>query len=192
MRTAGASSCKVGGGGETTSSKVNSGLSPTEFPAILDRFREPLWRLTAGYARQRSDREDLYQDILLAVWRALPTFRGACSQRTFVYRVAHNRGISYRARASRARGPSLDEVAEPEDRRRGPETEAIERDRLAVLRQAVRQLPLGYREPVLLRLEGLPARDIADIMGITTNNVDVRLARARHKLRDAIDAGERR
>jgi RNA polymerase sigma factor (sigma-70 family) len=164
--------------------------SADEYRPLLERHRDALWRLTAGYARQQADREDLYQDILLAVWSALPRFRGDCSERTFVYRIAHNRGITHRTRAQRAWGPSLDDLPPPADRRNSPELEIIERDRAGALREAVRQLPLAYREIVMLRLEGLSSRDIAEVAGITENNVDVRLTRARQRLRDLFREGD--
>jgi RNA polymerase sigma-70 factor (ECF subfamily) len=154
---------------------------------VVERYRDALWRLTAGYARQQADREDLYQEILLAVWQALPRFRGNCSERTFVYRVAHNRGITYRARAHRARSESLDDAPTQVDPREGPESRHIARDQAATLHAAVRELPLAYRETVLLRLEGLGTREIAEVMGISANNVDVRLSRARQKLRETFE-----
>lgn len=166
--------------------------SADEYQPVLERHRDALWRLTAGYARQQADREDLYQDIILAIWTALPRFRGDCSERTFVYRIAHNRAITYRGRALRAWGPSLDDVPAPIEQRDSPELETIERDRAAALREAVRRLPLAYREVVMLRLEGLPSRDIAEVTGISENNVDVRLTRARQRLRDMLREEEAR
>lgn len=157
---------------------------------VLNRYREALWRLTAGYARQPADREDLFQEILLALWQALPSFRGECSERTFVYRVAHNRGISYRSRARRQGGPSIDEIAAPTATTASPEGVSIAQAEQEALRRAVLELPLSYREVVLLRLEGLSSRQIADVVGITTNNVDVRLSRARDRLRETmLEAG---
>lgn len=153
---------------------------------VLEEYRDALWRLTAGYARQRSDREDLFQEILLALWQALPGFRGDCSERTFVYRVAHNRGITYRARAARSATRPIEDVKPPRADEPSPEDRQIRRDSHRALRQAVRELPLAYREVVLLRLEGLSSRTIGEIVGITPNNVDVRLSRARDRLRDSL------
>ena len=52
--------------------------------------RRSIRRLCAAYAFSAADREDLFQDIFLAVWRALPGFRGDSSVRTWLYRIAHN------------------------------------------------------------------------------------------------------
>ena len=152
------------------------------FERIVAQFGNPIWRLTAGYQAQRADREDLYQEILVALWRALPRFRGDCSERTFVYRVAHNRGITHRARARRRAGRSLGEIGHRPDPRPGPEAAAMAADRRELLMEAIRQLPLSRRQVVMLSLEGLRQREIADTLGITENNVAVRLARARSDL----------
>jgi len=54
----------------------------TRFGELIERYRPSIARLAATYEGNRTDREDLVQDIWLAVWRALPGFRGDCSERT--------------------------------------------------------------------------------------------------------------
>ena len=61
---------------------------------LVDHAR-PLSRLVASDARSSADRADLLQDIALAIWLSLPGFRGACSERTFVLRAAHNRALTF-------------------------------------------------------------------------------------------------
>src|SRR5205807_3693512 len=77
-----------------------------------------LARVAAAYSPERADRDDLSQEILLAIWRALPRFRGESSERTFVFRVARNRGITYRSRR-RLHSP-LPEAVEVPDAGPGP------------------------------------------------------------------------
>jgi RNA polymerase sigma-70 factor (ECF subfamily) len=60
---------------------------------LLSVHAAPLSRLFASYARNAADRHDLAQEVALALFTALPRFRGECSERTFVFRVAHNREI---------------------------------------------------------------------------------------------------
>ena len=140
-----------------------------------------LWRLTAGYASRREDREDLYQDILVAVLTALATFRGDSSLRTYVYRIGHNRGISHRRRRTRrpVKVPPDDLVS----RAPSPEEEAVAGDRRSQLLEAIRALPHGQRQTMMLHLEGLDPSEIAEVLGITANNVGVRLHRARTEIR---------
>jgi len=154
----------------------------TRFGELIEHYRPSIARLAATYESNRADREDLVQDIWLAVWRALPGFRGDCSERTFVFRIAHNRAITH---AGRRRQPAatLDEALDVSDPRASTEQSVhllSERDRLLA---AVRRLSLNWREVVLLTLEGLPQREIAQVLGITEANVAVRLNRARTELR---------
>jgi RNA polymerase sigma-70 factor (ECF subfamily) len=136
-------------------------------------------RLATSYEREPGRREDLVQDIWLALWQALPRFRGDCSERTFVFRIAHNRGVSHIQRWRRRRTETLDAGAPIVDGHVDPERAATERQRQERLQAAVRRLPLGLRQVVALTLEGLSYREIADVVGITDNNVAVRLTRAR-------------
>lgn len=148
-----------------------------------------LERVASGYASTRADREDLVQEIVIALWRALPSFRGESSERTFVLRVAHNRGVSYSMR--RPRYEPLPKSDALPDSRPGPDTALVaeqEKERLAA---AIRRLPESQRQAVMLHLEGLTRHEIATIQGITDNNVGVRLNRAHHALRALLDGDER-
>jgi RNA polymerase sigma-70 factor (ECF subfamily) len=160
----------------------------TRFHELLGRYQAPVTRLASAYEPNRADREDLVQDIWLGIWRALPGFRAECSERTFVYRVAHNRAITH---VSRRRPVTTDledalDVPHPAPAADQEMTAAQERDRLLA---AVQRLPLVQREVVTLSLEGLPHREIAQVLGITENNVAVRLNRARAQL--ACELGDR-
>jgi RNA polymerase sigma factor (sigma-70 family) len=159
----------------------------TCFERLLREHGASLARLSAVYERDPTEREDLLQEIGLALWRALPAFRGDCSERTFVFRVAHNRGISHRARRRpEAAAPEVvDAVVDPGP---GPEhsaERAIERERLVA---AVRRLPEALRDTVVLSLEGLTSREIGSVLGITEGNAAVRLTRARERLRALLAA----
>jgi RNA polymerase sigma factor (sigma-70 family) len=155
------------------------------YERILQTFGPALSRVAAGYEADPALREDLFQDICLALWRALPQFRGESSERTFVFRIAHNRGLRHSCErlTLRCEQPSdiLDQLpAEPES---DPESQALAGDRHNLLLQAVRSLPALLREVVILNLEGLGQREIAEVLGIEENNVGVRLHRARAALR---------
>ncbi len=155
------------------------------FARLMGEYGTALARLAAGYEADPHEREDLVQDIALAVWMALPRFRGDCSERTFVYRIAHNRGLTHRARRRSAPEPLAPDgrLADP-----GPDPEAevaarLRHERLAL---AVRGLPGIHRAVVMLTLEGLSNREVAEVLGTTENNVAVRLTRARKLLRAAM------
>jgi RNA polymerase sigma-70 factor (ECF subfamily) len=142
-----------------------------------------LARIAAAHEADRGVREDLVQDMFCALWRALPGFRGDCSVRTFVARIATNRAATHVQRALR-RPPSLELPENLPEPGAGPEQSAIAADRAQRLRTAVRALPLSLRETALLALEGLSQPEIAEVLGVTTNAVAVRLSRARTELRN--------
>ncbi len=151
------------------------------FEALLSEHGGALRRVAASYEADPGLREDLYQDICLAVWRALPSFRGDASARTFVFRIAHNRGLTHGWREGRAPG-RLDEPENLPDDRRSPEDEVDQTRRRERLLNAVRQLPVAARQVLTLRLEGLTYKEIAEVTGLTENNAMVRASRARKAL----------
>ena len=140
-------------------------------------------RIAASYEADPRLAEDLVQEIHFALWRALPGFRGQSSLRTFVARIATNRAISHVVRALKS-PPSL-ELSEampaPID---DPEGQAIAISRQNRLMTAVRSLPLAYRQTVILTLEGLTPKEIAEFLGLTPNAVAIRLSRAKDLLRE--------
>jgi len=151
---------------------------------VLTEFRAVLGRTAAMYAPPGSDRDDLLQEIYLALLSALPRYRGESSRRTDGLRVAHNCGIRRVARRRSAATP-LDEGdhASPAP---GPDREAQARQEVEQLSTAVRELPLGARQVLVLTLEGLSQREIGQVLGIEENVVSVRLHRARSVLRERL------
>jgi len=140
-----------------------------------------LLRLAASYADTVSDRDDLFQEISLAIWKALPQFRGDSSERTFIFRIAHNRAMSHLAKRRPPASP-VDDVEVP-DLRPDPESDLLLKQKHEQLAAAIRRLPVEYRQVVTLALEGLTYAEIADVVGIHENNVGVRLNRSRQMLR---------
>ena len=142
-------------------------------------------RIASSYEAQTHLVEELVQEIYFAIWRALPSFREESSFRTFVARIATNRGATHVARALRS-PPYLglnEDIPAPHD---NPESQAIALDCGARLTSAVRSLPLAYRQTASLTLEGLTPTEIADVLGITTNAVAIRMSRARALLQEMI------
>jgi RNA polymerase sigma-70 factor (ECF subfamily) len=146
-------------------------------------------RIASSYEAKTHLFEELVQEIYLAIWKALPSFRGDSSLRTFVARIATNRAATHVARALKL-PPSLElseRIPSPAD---NPESQAIALDRGARLTSAVRSLPLAYRQAASLTLEGLTPKEIADVLGITTNAVAIRMSRARELLRGIIGVNQ--
>jgi RNA polymerase sigma-70 factor (ECF subfamily) len=161
-------------------------LIERRFDQLLARDGPALMRLAAAYTRTVSDRDDLFQEIVLAIWQALPGFRGESSERTFLFRIAHNRSVAYLARRNSV-GIFSDEEEHVSDPRPDPEQEFAQEQERQHLFRAVRRLPILYRQVILLALEGLNYTEIADILALSESNVGARLNRARQMLRSFME-----
>ncbi|MEO0423880.1 MAG: RNA polymerase sigma factor [Pseudomonadota bacterium] len=170
---------------------TDEGRAPLALDDVLREHGPMLARIAATYEADPMRREELVQEIVLAIWRSLQRFEGRSSVRTFIARIAHNRGVSHVGREVRrpqtfdhdegvahaVAGPSLD----PAQQVHAEQTY----DRLVA---AVARLPLGPRQVISLALEGFDNGEIADALGISVNNVGVRLNRARRVLREELGA----
>lgn len=160
------------------------------FDRIIAEHGPAISRLASSYEPVASRREELVQDIALAIWQALPHFRGECTERTFIFRIAHNRALSHTWKRKPVH-QSIEELPEqqhPVDPRPQPEELAVQKHRRMALMIAIRTLILTHRQMILLSLEGLSHAEIAEILGITESNVAVRLNRARKALKEALEA----
>ena len=156
-------------------------MTASAFERIVRAHGASLARVAWGYVDNTADHDDLMQDIVIAIWRALPRFRADASERTFVFRIAHNRGCTFLARR-RPHQPIAAEAAIA-DPRPGPDVDLDDRRRRERLVTAVRTLPETQRQAVLLRLEGFSLAEIAAAQATSEANVSVRLTRASDRLR---------
>jgi RNA polymerase sigma factor (sigma-70 family) len=161
-----------------------TGAAVAGFDRIIREHGDAIARAASGYARTPSDRDDLIQEILFALWRALPGFRGDSSERTFVLRIAHNRGITFSL--SRRSSTTLPDPEELADDAPAIDDRMIQSERRERLFEAIRSLPELQRQAVMLYLDGLPQREIAQLQGTTETNIGVRLTRARQTLRSLL------
>jgi RNA polymerase sigma-70 factor (ECF subfamily) len=155
-----------------------------QYAILWDEYGAGLMRLASSYEGRPQAREDLLQDIRLAIWMALPKFRSESSLRTFVFRIAHNRALAH-AWKRKDFHTNLDDLDIPDQRANPEQTvmEAVETDRLQT---AIRSLPVPMMQVITLALEEISHREIAEILGTTENNVAVRLNRARGLLRQKL------
>jgi RNA polymerase sigma factor (sigma-70 family) len=155
----------------------------TTYEDLLRRYVPALRRLARAYTREAIEQEDLLQEIAMGLWTALPNFRGDASERTWLYRVAHNTAISFvigrKRRRQHEQGGTHPEVPAPSA---NPESTVIDDQQRARLWAAVEELPLTDRQIVTLHFEGLSAAEIEAVTGLGAGNVATRLTRARQKL----------
>jgi RNA polymerase sigma-70 factor (ECF subfamily) len=154
------------------------------FDRLLAENGPALARLAASYTNTAADRDDLVQEIALCIWRGLPHFRGECSERTFLFRIAHNRAVTHLMR--RRPQASVEGIDVP-DSALNPEAGLAREQQGERLRNAVHALALPYRQVVTLMLEGMDYGEIAAVLGLSESNVGARLSRARQMLRESME-----
>ena len=154
------------------------------FAAWLHEHRGILHKISRAYAWAAADQADLRQEMLLQLWRSLPAFREQAKPSTWIYRVCLNTALTWHRDLARRESriqPGADlagiagEAASPAER-------AGDREILEKLYTAIHAMPDFDRALVLLLLDGLAYREIAEITGLTENHVGVVLTRARKRL----------
>lgn len=166
--------------------QMNTRDRTAQFERLMRDNGASIARLAAAFERNPASCEDLVQEIALAIWKALPGFRGDCSERTLVFRVAQNRALRHLERRYRTAVVVGPEALDVPDRRPNPEAVASSGELRERLLEGIRALPTGQRQVVTLLLEGLTHAEIADVLGTTEGNVAVRAVRARQTLRDRL------
>ena len=151
---------------------------------IFDAYAPALRRLCGAYRWDATEREDLLQEIALAIWTALPNFRGQSSERTWVYRIAHNVAITFSA--NQKRRIKFEQSLDPD----APDPAMKDSSPRLMLIDAIHRLEPVDKHLALLYLEGLSGREISEVTGLSLDNVGVRLSRLKQKLASGIDRKE--
>jgi RNA polymerase sigma-70 factor (ECF subfamily) len=155
------------------------------FDAVLGEHGPLIRRIARSYETNRALVDEIVQDIYLALWEALPRFRGDAALKTFVVRIAHNRAITHVAKE--ARRPRSMELDDDWPDPAAPPDKAAERDEArGRLERAVARLPVGQRLVVTLALEGFSPEEIAEVLGIGVSAASVRLHRAKASLQHSL------
>ncbi|GHF13448.1 DNA-directed RNA polymerase sigma-70 factor [Kordiimonas sediminis] len=153
---------------------------------IVAEYAGLVWRIAGSYEANPDLRRDLNQEILFSVWKALPSFRGDASVKTFIARIAHNICVSHVAKIMRS--PREMELQDQFTSDAATPEEAADANRQKeMLAAAIRTLPLEWRQPLSLTLESFTPKEIADVLGVSPNIVSIRLTRAKAALKQKLE-----
>jgi RNA polymerase sigma-70 factor (ECF subfamily) len=163
----------------------------TDFSQVLQEHAALLGRVAATYEANFHKRQELLQEITLAVWQALDKFKGDSSIKTYVLRVAHNKAITHVAyHAKQPRNDSYCEMESPEPSHKPSAVEQIDQQqKIQMMLGQIRQMPIQTRQVVTMSMEGLSYDEIADACGISSSNAGVVLNRARKVLMESMQNG---
>jgi RNA polymerase sigma-70 factor, ECF subfamily len=156
----------------------------TRFLELVRDNRQKILRVCRVYAWSAQDREDLYQEIVFQIWRALPTLKQPNFADTWLYRIAMNTAISHVRKSTASKktkaGSALERLEEvPDHRQQGERSASSEVD---ALYSAIGKLDKVERAVITLFLEELSYEQIGEIMGLSASHVGVMLHRAKKKV----------
>ena len=157
-------------------------MTEKEQSVILDRWiglhKGLIFKIVKSYTDTLPDKEDLFQEVVVQLWRSIPSFRGESAETTWIYRVALNTAMTWiRREKKRDRSASIENALHVLD----DNTSTVD-DRLEWLYKEIHQLDKIDRSIALLLLDELSYKEIATILGITESNVAVKIHRIKKHL----------
>lgn len=160
-----------------------------KFNAIVSENSERIQRICRYYNSNTEDQKDMYQEVLVNIWKSLDSFRGDSAISTWVYRVAVNTSLSYTGKAYRrmklmvnSDTQNLNSLMDEENLKEKLEQE----EQLEQLQTELNQLSVIDKALISLMLEGLTMKEIADVIGITEPNVKVKIHRVKTQLKEIL------
>ena len=148
-----------------------------QFELLVRQHKRTIYTVCYMFSHDKAEVDDLFQEILIRLWNGFAHYEGRSSARTWVYRVALNTAIN-QDKKERRRIETVPLTVDIDPF----EADDSKTQQVRKLHYLISQLELIDRSLVLLWLEGIPYDEIGAIIGITPNNVGVRLARIKEKL----------
>jgi RNA polymerase sigma-70 factor (ECF subfamily) len=178
---------KQGSSLENTYSAVKQLDNQAIFTEWMTEYEKLLRHIITGFEAKPAIQDELFQEIALNIWRALPKFRHDSAVKTFVARIAHNVLATHVAKAIKTVKADhdlteLSTEAEKDTNQPTPYQSLDKNQRQQRLLSAIRQLKLEQQQVITLALEGMSYQEISEVLAITTNLVGVRLQRAKAAL----------
>lgn len=167
---------------------------------LVSRYEDRVYNLAFRMMGNREDAEDVLQDTFLSVIRSLGDFQERSSFSTWLYRIAANAALTRlrkRSRKEKTEAEFLDEVYTVKAEARGganltdwsanPVRSLLDSEARGQMQTAIEELPEAYRVVFVLRdVQGLPAAEVAEVLGLSVPAVKSRLHRARLFLRNRL------
>ena len=156
-------------------------ITEREFTQLVQEQKSTIYTVCYMFARDKDEEADLFQDVLINLWKGIGKFRNDSEISTWVYRVSLNTCISADRKKRKMPTTRLDMNIDLFD------DDDTDSRQIQVLRQRIQRLQPLDRAIVLLWLESLSYQEIADIVGLTPKNISVRLTRIRLQLKQMKD-----
>ena len=160
-----------------------------DFQHIIDNHNAILYKIARSYTREEVDFQDLYQEMLIQLWQSYPRFEGKSKLSTWIYRVVLNTAMTFSKKQNRrpdqiSIDTSLHQVADHPFLQ--SEKEKYSNQKIELLYHSIHELKKEERAIILLHLEGKSYKEMAEIIGITTSNIGVKITRIKKKLQELL------
>lgn len=149
------------------------------FKQWLDTYKALLFKIVRAYAFTNEDRDDLFQEVLLQVWRSVPNFKGESAVSTWLYRIALNTSLRWKSKEKKAitKDHELDHPMVVLKSESSPVNERID-----WLYEQIGKLNEVDRSLCLMLLDDFSYKDMSSILGISESNVAVKIHRIKKYL----------
>lgn len=155
-------------------------INEQEFTRLVKQHKETIYSVCLMYAEDQDEANDLMQEALINLWQGLPSWRGDCELRSWIWRVRMNTCINQdvKKRRRQEHQPEVEDLLTPRSE---------DHKQIMALHRRIRRLKPFDRAIILLWLEDLPYEEIGKVVGISAKNVSVRLVRIREELKQMTD-----
>jgi RNA polymerase sigma factor (sigma-70 family) len=152
------------------------------FLMALEQHQQKLLRICSVYAEDADDKKDLFQEALINIWQAMPSFEQKSSLSTWMFRITLNVCLRLQSKEAKKRDRFRKMDSITIESITHDETSNEEHERLIQLRNCIKKLNDADRAVITLYLEELPYKEISEITGLTENHVAVTVKRIKEKL----------
>lgn len=151
------------------------------FVSILENHKGIIYKVANTYCYDKSDQDDLIQEITLQIWKSIDAFNEKYKWSTWIYRIALNTSISFyrKNKTRKEKTVGLSPIIEIPS----AEEEHFEEENFVLLRRFIRELKEMDRALILLHLEGLSSQEIAEVIATTQTNVTSKISRIKKKIK---------
>ena len=160
---------------------------------IMDMYGDEIKRLVFAYVKNSADTDDVTQEVFVTIYQKLNTFKGNSSLKSWIYSIAINKCKDYlrswHARNKRLREKLITSSHTMKKEEITPEEQALQRDHSSELFRTVMDLPIKYREIIILfYFKELSTGEISKILDMNEATVRTRLTRGREKLKECLSS----
>lgn len=168
-------------------------MKQISFQTDILSLKNELYRMALRMTQNPADAEDVVQETMMKVWSRREQWSQIESIEAFCLTICRNVALD-KMRRMEHQEQSLDATVDPADRSHfsNPEEQAIQRDRVRMVRLLISQLPEKQRSCMQLRdIEGKSYKDIAEVLGITEPQVKINIFRARQTIKEKVMKSEK-